>query len=230
MISPPDRIYERRHRGVLLSLITHAALLAFGFLLMLDLGRVHPIYHESRCCTAALYWTGSAGSGHSRPEPSNHIRRLKTPPTSILPPVDKPVLALRETRAPQPPPVVRRALADTGAVTRTQQQTMIGTGTGTENAEPAFPVYYPTPVVSDRSLLPAVEQKIIVNVTISAQGDVTEEKLVQGLGNGLDDLVLQTVKTWRFQPATLNGTATASVEELVFPFNRDYPDGSGQGS
>jgi hypothetical protein len=31
------------------------------------------------------------------------------------------------------------------------------------------------------------------------------------------------VKSWKFHPATLNGTAVASIEELVFPFNRDYP-------
>ena len=115
------------------------------------------------------------------------------------------------------------------AVPQPQQATMIGTGTGTESAEPAFPVYYPTPVVSDRSLLPVVERKVIVNVTISAQGDVTDEKLVEGIGNGLDALVLATVKSWRFQPATLNGTATASVEELVFPFNRDYPNDGAPG-
>ena len=81
--------------------------------------------------------------------------------------------------------------------------------------------------MTDRSLLPAVEQKIIVNVTISPLGEVTDEKLVQGLGNNLDQIVLNTVKSWKFHPATLNGTAVASIEELVFPFNRDYPSDNG---
>jgi TonB family protein len=81
--------------------------------------------------------------------------------------------------------------------------------------------------VADRSVLPAIEQKIIVDVTISADGDVTDEKLVQGLGNDLDDVVLRTVKAWRFHPATLNGNSVASVEQLVFPFNRDYPSDDG---
>jgi TonB family protein len=108
-----------------------------------------------------------------------------------------------------------------------QPQQTIGTGNGTDDADPAFPTYFPRPAVTDRSLLPAVEQKIIVNVTISADGDVTDEKLVQGLGNSLDDVVLHTVKSWRFHPATLNGNNVASVEQLVFPFNRDYPSDDG---
>jgi hypothetical protein len=35
------------------------------------------------------------------------------------------------------------------------------------------------------------------------------------------------VKAWRFHPATLNGNNVASVEQLVFPFNRDYPSDDG---
>jgi TonB family protein len=98
----------------------------------------------------------------------------------------------------------------------------VGIGVGDENAEPALPVYRPAPDVGDRSLLPPKEQKIVVEVEISELGDVTSEKLVQGLGNALDGIVLETVKGWRFRPATLNGTAVASVEQLVFPFNQNY--------
>jgi TonB family protein len=134
---------------------------------------------------------------------------------------------LRQPRAPQHhAPAAHNRLARSGAPSLQQQQT-IGTGSGTDEAEPAFPTYFPRPAVTDRSVLPVVEQKIIVDVTISADGDVTDEKLVQGLGNDLDDVVLRTVKAWRFHPATLNGNSVASVEQLVFPFNRDYPSDDG---
>lgn len=129
-------------------------------------------------------------------------------------------MRLRQQRAAEPPAQSR--LAQSGNPTPQQQQSL-GTGAGTDDAEPAFPTYFPRPPVTDRSLLPAVEKKIIVHVTISPLGDVTDEKLVQGFGNALDDLVLKTVKGWRFHPATLNGSAVASVEDLVFPFNQDYP-------
>ena len=98
----------------------------------------------------------------------------------------------------------------------------MGIGEGDQNAEPALPVFRPAPDVADRTLLPQKEQKVIVEVEISELGDVTSEKLVQGLGNALDQIVLETVKGWRFRPATLNGTAIASVEDLVFPFNQNY--------
>ena len=40
---------------------------------------------------------------------------------------------------------------------------------------------------------------------------------------------LTTVKAWRFHPATLNGAAGEAVADLVFPFNREYPNGPGTG-
>jgi hypothetical protein len=42
--------------------------------------------------------------------------------------------------------------------------------------------------------------------------------------------VLSTVKSWRFHPATLNGTAVASVEELVFPFDQNWEPNNSSGS
>ena len=98
-----------------------------------------------------------------------------------------------------------------------------GNGTDAENVRPAFPIFSPHPPVTDRSLLPATEQKVVVDVDVDAQGLVVSEKLVKGSGTPLDQIVLETVKTWRFQPATVNGKAVPTEAELIFPFNRDYP-------
>ncbi|MGC2616918.1 MAG: TonB family protein [Terracidiphilus sp.] len=99
------------------------------------------------------------------------------------------------------------------------------TGNGSDLADihPAFPVFSPHPPVTDRSLLPSSEQKIVVDVSVDAFGQVVSESLVKGLGNNLDRIVLETVRTWRFQPATLNGKPVATEAELIFPFNLDYP-------
>jgi TonB family protein len=227
MIFSPHRIHQRRQAGLLLSLASHAAVLLIAFLFTLHWEKVRPIYHQSRCCTAALYWTGSTGVSDTSPASPRARHSIPSPvpvPRSTL--IQNPI-RLRQPRAPQhSAPVAQSHLAQAGIPSRQQQQT-IGTGYGTDDAEPAFPTYFPRPAVTDRSLLPEVEKKIIVDVTISALGDVTDEKLVQGLGNGLDDLVMKTVKSWRFHPATLNGAAIASVEQLVFPFNRDYPSDDG---
>ena len=98
-----------------------------------------------------------------------------------------------------------------------------GNGADAEDVRPAFPVFSPHPPVSDRSLLPHSEQKVVVDVDVDALGQVVSEKLVKGMGTKLDQIVLETVKTWRFQPATVNGKAVPTEAELIFPFNLDYP-------
>lgn len=100
---------------------------------------------------------------------------------------------------------------------------LTGNGSDAQDIHPAFPIFAPHPPVSDRSLLPSSEQKIVVDVGVDALGQVVSENLVKGLGNRLDKIVLETVKTWRFQPATLNGKPVATEAELIFPFNLDYP-------
>jgi TonB family protein len=225
MIFSPDRIHQRRQAGILLSFASHAAVLLIAFLITLHFGKVRPVYRQSRCCTAALYWTGNTGVSDSNPASPLNKRPKPSPiptPTSSM--IENPV-RLRQPRTTENP--AQNHLAQAGIPSRQQQQQTIGNGSGTDDAEPAFPTYFPRPAVTDRSLLPAAEQKIIVDVTISDKGDVTDEKLVQGLGNTLDDLVMKTVKSWRFHPATLNGNNIASVEQLVFPFNRDYPSDEG---
>jgi protein TonB len=98
-----------------------------------------------------------------------------------------------------------------------------GPGTDAEDATPAFPVFSPKPPVNDRALLPAAEQQIVVDVSVGADGQVLTETLVKGMGTALDQIVLNTVKSWRFHPATVNGAAVASESELIFPFNLSYP-------
>jgi TonB family protein len=87
---------------------------------------------------------------------------------------------------------------------------------------PAFPVYSPSPHVADRSLLPATNQNVVVDVNVSALGEVLDEKLVRGLGNGLDQTILDTVRSWKFHPATVDGNAVPSVAELVFPLSQKW--------
>jgi protein TonB len=98
-----------------------------------------------------------------------------------------------------------------------------GIGSDAENADPAFPIFSPRPPVTDRALLPGSQREIVVDVNLNAAGDVVGASLVKGMGNNLDQIVLDTVKTWRFHPATVNGSPVASQAELIFPFNPSYP-------
>lgn len=145
-----------------------------------------------------LYWQGAAYS-------------IRTPAKKIVP-RKKPNKALAKrpetTSAPEP-----QSEQSTGA------NDFAGTQTGSADITPAFPIFSPSPHVADRSLLPAINRNVVVDVNVSAQGEVLDEKLVQGLGNSLDQVILDTVKSWKFHPANSNGNAVASVAELIFPLS-----------
>jgi TonB family protein len=96
---------------------------------------------------------------------------------------------------------------------------MPGNGSDAASADPAYPVFSPQPAVTDRSLLPSTDRQVIVDVKVSATGDVLQATLISGIGNALDRLVLATVKTWRFHPAMMNGNPVPTEAELIFPFS-----------
>jgi TonB family protein len=98
-----------------------------------------------------------------------------------------------------------------------------GNGSSAQNATFAFPTFSPKPPVADRTLLPASDQQVVLNVKLNEAGEVIDETLVTGLGNELDQMALTTVKTWRFQPATLNGQPIPSEAEVIFTFGPKYP-------
>ena len=102
-------------------------------------------------------------------------------------------------------------------------QALRGNGSDNDDIRPAFPIFSPHPAVTDRSLLPATEMKITIDVKLDELGKVVSETLVKGLGNKLDQIALDTVMTWRFHPATINGKPVSSEAELIFPFNPNYP-------
>jgi TonB family protein len=200
---------RRNPASVWLSAATHAAVIA-AVCLALHAGRTHPIYLESRCCSTALYYSSNVGGG----SPKAAATPKKKRPATATAPASQPAIASA------PVATAQTAQAQTGLVSQ-QQLPTLGTGEGADDATPALPLFHPHPSIADRSLLPVKEQDVVVDVAISALGDVTGEKLIRGLGNNLDQVVLDTVKNWRFHPATLNGTAVASMEEIVIPLSHD---------
>ena len=98
-----------------------------------------------------------------------------------------------------------------------------GSGSSAQSMYPAYPTVSPSPPVKDRALLPQADRRVVVDVNLGADGKVEQATLVAGLGNALDQIVLDTVRGWQFHPAMLNGGPVPSNIELVFPFNRNYP-------
>jgi len=83
---------------------------------------------------------------------------------------------------------------------------------------PAFPVVYPDPPVSRDDLPAGVQGDVIVEVTIDSQGNVVETKLLQGIGYGIEQKVLDVLQRWHFHPAMRDGVTIASQHIVHFHY------------
>jgi protein TonB len=221
---PPEIERPRRlTRGILFSLVLHGAI--FGSLLLIGIATgsrfLHPV--NSSRAFISVSQIEIAGASHAIKltlPPDAAVAHIKTPDHNADP-TQKTILPVPKAQPKKngggSPPNPQNS--------KGSGQTMAGNGPDDEDATPAFPVFSPKPPVKDRALLPGSEKKIIVDVNVDEAGGVVSETLVTGLGNNLDQIVLETVKSWRFHPATVNGKPVATQAELVFPFNPQYPIG-----
>jgi TonB family protein len=83
---------------------------------------------------------------------------------------------------------------------------------------PALPQVFPDPAVSRSDLPPGVQGDVVVEVTIDEQGNVVELKLIRGIGYGIEDRVLATLKKWHFRPASKDGSTIASQHIVTFHY------------
>jgi protein TonB len=83
---------------------------------------------------------------------------------------------------------------------------------------PALPIYGPSPSISLSELPGHKPGNVIVEIAIDEQGKVVQSRVLQSLGADIDQRVLQALTEWRFTPATRNGRAIASLQDVYFPF------------
>jgi TonB family protein len=83
---------------------------------------------------------------------------------------------------------------------------------------PALPQVFPDPAVSRADLPAGVQGDVVVEVTIDEQGNVVELKLIRGIGYGIEERVLATLKRWHFRPASKDGTTVASQHIVTFHY------------
>lgn len=93
-----------------------------------------------------------------------------------------------------------------------------GKATGPE-VRPALPIVARDPAIGPE-LMAEIAGDVVVEVTIDEQGKITELKLVQGLAQNIDQLVLAAVSKWQFLPATRNGTPIPSKQDVYYHFPR----------
>lgn len=87
-----------------------------------------------------------------------------------------------------------------------------------DEVKQGFAIVFAPPHVSRSELPDGREADVIVELSIDAQGNVVEEKLIQGVGPGIDERVLAAVRDWHFRPATRNGVAIPFKYDARFHF------------
>lgn len=111
----------------------------------------------------------------------------------------------RITEAPRPAPAAAAPAA----------------GTGNDRAAPE-PLSTPAPRYPQEALRMGVGGTVRINVTVAADGSVDRLVLAEGSGNRyLDRAALDTVRRWRFQPATRNGQPVVADVLVPIVFNPD---------
>jgi TonB family protein len=92
-----------------------------------------------------------------------------------------------------------------------------GQSTGFE-IRPALPVVSMDPVI-EPDLMAASSGDIVVEITIDAEGNITDMKVLESLGP-LDQKVLAALAKWHFLPATRNGIPIPSKQDVHYHFPR----------
>lgn len=150
-------------------------------------------------------------------------------PEQPKPDDDKSRLTLRaavakKPKPPKPQPKHEEAatVADNGAEQTARGGSPFGRVPGspltTDEVIPAFPDVYPDPPVSRADLPVGVTGDVIVEVTIDPRGNVTDTKLLQGIGYGVEQKVLQVLQRWHFHPAMRDGETIASQHIVHFHY------------
>ena len=82
-------------------------------------------------------------------------------------------------------------------------------------------VFAPAPRYTEIARKARVQGVVIVQAIIDEQGDVTDVKVLKALPMGLDEAAVETVRTWKFKPATLNGKPVEVYYNLTVNFRLD---------
>lgn len=118
-----------------------------------------------------------------------------------------------ESPVPKPP---QPAAPATEAGMGSSQQSGLGEGDIHIALQTVHP--YPKP---DLSALPhGTVGDVVLEAVIDERGKIASLKVVRGLGQGIDETVVATVKQWAFSPATRNGVPIPSEQELHFHYER----------
>ncbi len=81
------------------------------------------------------------------------------------------------------------------------------------------PIFAPEPEFSEEARRVKLQGEVTLLGTIGADGLPRNLRVVRSLGMGLDEKAMETVKTWRFEPARMNGRPVAVQMNIIVNFH-----------
>jgi periplasmic protein TonB len=91
---------------------------------------------------------------------------------------------------------------------------------GSGNINIARASFFPPPKPDLATLPSGTRGDVILEIVIDTAGRIADIKMTSGLGHGIDETVIATVRQWIFQPATRDGQPVASEQELHFHYEK----------
>jgi TonB family protein len=76
-------------------------------------------------------------------------------------------------------------------------------------------IYCPNPAYTEEARKARYQGIVVLEITILPDGRTTDVRVIRGLGMGLDESALQTVRTWRFKPLIGPGGRPVPVQTPV---------------
>ena len=84
---------------------------------------------------------------------------------------------------------------------------------------PPVKIFGPEPGYTEEARQARVQGSVILQIVVDKQGGVGKVEVIKGLPLGLDTLARDTVKGWKFKPATLEGEPVAVFYTLILNFS-----------
>jgi protein TonB len=74
------------------------------------------------------------------------------------------------------------------------------------------------PDYTDRARRAGLEGEVLLEMVVTAEGTVTDVRVLQRLGSGLDERAIAAVQQWQFSPARRHGVPVAVLVEVAVEF------------
>ena len=88
-----------------------------------------------------------------------------------------------------------------------------------DGVKPPKVTYQPQPEYSEEGRQKHIAGHVVLAITVTSKGEVTQIRVVKSLGSGLDEKAVEAVRKWKFKPARKDGkpVSVSVAVDISFP-------------